>query len=112
MGTGRERLQAIDAPRRAARPGVVEAGQTAAAALDAQGAELRTELAEVRRDRREGARRDRRDPRARSTRRARPSLSEDAAAARSAAEAGDRSLEAMDAEVTFALKSSRTSRRA
>jgi PAS domain S-box-containing protein len=101
MTTGRERLEAIGERVERLGKDVVESGQTASAALEAQGAELRTELTAVRRvaeEAREGIETLRTDLEGLR------GLREDAAAARSAAEAGDRKVEAMQAELTFALK--------
>jgi PAS domain S-box-containing protein len=83
----------------------VEAGQSAGAALEAQGAELRDELAAVRRaaeEARDGLEALRGD--IETVREQSKTVSEDAAAARSAAESGDRRVEAMQAELTYALK--------
>ena len=108
MTAGRERLEAIGERVERLGKDVVESGQTASAALEAQGAELRAELAAVRRvaeEARDGIETLRARHRGRP--RAVQSLREDAAAARSAAEAGDRKVEAMQAELTYALKHAR-----
>ena len=81
--------------------------QAAKAAVDAQGAELRTELAEVRAIAEKAPERDRRDPR-RGRARARRSRAHGRRRrppTRDTVVAGERRLEAMGAEVTFALKS-------
>ncbi len=101
MTTGRERLEAIGERVERLGKDVVESGQTASAAIEAQGSELRAELTAVRRiaeEAREGIDTLRTDLEGLR------GLREDAAAARSAAEAGDRKVEAMQAELTFALK--------
>ena len=84
---------------------VVEAGQTTSAALEAQGSELRAELTAVRRiaeEARDGLQAMRGD--IETVREQSKSVSDDAAGARSAAEAGERRVEAMQAELTYALK--------
>jgi PAS domain S-box-containing protein len=105
MTAGRERLDAIGARVERLGKEVVESGQTQAAALESQRAELRQELAAVRRvaeDAREGLESLRAD--IGTVRDDSQAVREDAAAARSAAEAGDRRVEAMQAELTYALK--------
>ena len=105
MTAGRERLEAIGERVERLGKDVVESGQTAGAAIEAQGAELRTELAAVRRiaeEARDGIETLRAEMD--SVRDASLSVRDDAAAARSASEAGDRKVEAMQAELTFALK--------
>ncbi|HEX5619802.1 MAG TPA: PAS domain S-box protein, partial [Solirubrobacteraceae bacterium] len=100
-----ERLEAIGGRVERLGKDVVEAGQTTSAAIEAQGSELRTELAAVRRvaeEAREGLEALRGD--IDTVREQSKSFSEDAAGARSAAEAGERRVEAMQAELTYALK--------
>ncbi len=66
MGTGRERLQALDASvNQLGQASMIAAkdAQAAKTAVDAQGEELRTEIAEVRAIAEKAPERDRRDPR-------------------------------------------------
>ena len=105
MTAGRERLDAIGARIERLGTDVVEAGQGQAAALESQRAELRQELAAVRRvadEAREGLESLRSD--LGTARDSSQAVRDDAAAARSAAEAGERRVEAMQAELTYALK--------
>ena len=105
MTTGRERLEAIGARVERLGKDVVDAGQAQSAALETQRAELQQELVAVRRvaeEAREGLEALRAD--IGTVRDDSHAVREDAAAARSAAEAGDRRVEAMQAELTYALK--------
>ena len=100
-----ERLEAIGGRVERLGKDVVEAGQTASAALETQGSELRDELAAVRRvaeEARDGLEALRGD--IETVREHSKTFSDDAAGARSAAEAGERRVEAMQAELTYALK--------
>ena len=82
----------------------MEAGQSASAALEAQGTELRDDLAAVRRvaeEARDGLEALRGD--IETVRDQSKTFSEDAAGARAAAESGDRRVEAMQAELTYEI---------
>ena len=97
----RRELEAIGERVERLGKGMVEAEQAASAALEAQGNELRAELASVRsvaEEAREGfeALRGEID--------GLREVREDAASARAAAEAGERRVEAMQAELTYALQ--------
>jgi PAS domain S-box-containing protein len=108
MATGRERLDALGGRMERLGKDVVEAGQAAGAArtaAEAQSAELRDELVVVRRvaeqarDGLDALRSDIDAVRADSQ-----SVRDDAAAARLAAQGGERRVEAMQAELTYAMK--------
>jgi chromosome segregation ATPase len=105
MTAGRERLETLgDRVERLGRD-LVESGQAAGTALEAQGAELRGDLtaarrvAEEARDTVETVRAEIEAVREQSL-----TARDDAAGARAAAESGDRRVEAMQAELTYALK--------
>jgi predicted nucleic acid-binding Zn-ribbon protein len=105
MTAGRERLDALGSRVERLGEDLAEADQVARDAAEAQAAELREELAAARRvaqEARDGLEALRSD--VETVRRQSQGVADDAASARAAAEGGERRVEAMQAELTYALK--------